>query len=228
MWHNNLPFPWSLFVGRSSDVNSWEMNIDTMQIFMAKRPFYMLNFLKEQFNLVKQVNITFKTEPDSAGKIVLNTLTLDSFPWIGTYFDGVPISFSIIPNSGYEFIYWQSPDILQNKFYENSLTVNFIKDETVTAYFKKLDYNIDVFPNPFNNELTINFEIPVESQVSLKIINVLGEEVANLISDNVFNSPGSYSINVDTRNYSLSDGLYFVKLRTPEYSHIIKIIKIKN
>jgi hypothetical protein len=46
------------------------------------------------------------------------------------------------------------------------------------------------FPNPFNPTTTIEFNLPKRSEVSLKVFNILGEEVATLVSDSL--SAGSY------------------------------------
>ena len=64
---------------------------------MDSRPFYAFNQIRSQFSLVKQVDITLDVNPAGTGKIKLNTILPDSLPWIGTYFDGVPVTMTVLP-----------------------------------------------------------------------------------------------------------------------------------
>ncbi|GIK23258.1 MAG: hypothetical protein BroJett005_26720 [Ignavibacteriota bacterium] len=64
------------------------------------------------------------------------------------------------------------------------------------------------YPNPFNPSTTINFSLAVDSKVSLKIFNVLGQEVASLLNGQM--SAGSQKVSFDAS--SLNSGVYFYRL----------------
>jgi hypothetical protein len=64
------------------------------------------------------------------------------------------------------------------------------------------------YPNPFNPATVINYSIAVDSKVSLKIFNLLGQEVAQLVNTN--NAAGNYSVNFDAS--MLNSGVYFYQL----------------
>lgn len=64
------------------------------------------------------------------------------------------------------------------------------------------------FPNPFNPTTKINFNLAVDSKVSLKVFNVLGQEVATLINSNLV--AGVNSINFDASE--LNSGVYLYRL----------------
>lgn len=64
------------------------------------------------------------------------------------------------------------------------------------------------FPNPFNPSTRIAFGLAVESLVSLKIFNILGQEVSTLINQNL--SPGKHEYNFSASG--LNSGVYFYKL----------------
>jgi len=69
------------------------------------------------------------------------------------------------------------------------------------------------YPNPFNPETTIRFDIPIKSQVSLRIYNVLGQEVRTLVNEK--KRPGTYSVTWNGRDKfrrAVSSGVYFVLL----------------
>ncbi len=80
------------------------------------------------------------------------------------------------------------------------------------------------YPNPFNPSTTIRFDLPEESKVTLKIINLLGQEVFTII-DNEKMNPGSYSKFIDLSN--LPSGIYFYKLESSNFVSIKKMILIK-
>jgi hypothetical protein len=80
------------------------------------------------------------------------------------------------------------------------------------------------YPNPFNPSTTIRFDLPQDTRLSLKIYNVLGQEVMTLI-DNQEMKAGSYSKVVDLSK--LSSGIYIYKLVSPEYQSVKKMILIK-
>ncbi|MCW9066143.1 MAG: T9SS type A sorting domain-containing protein, partial [Ignavibacteriaceae bacterium] len=64
------------------------------------------------------------------------------------------------------------------------------------------------YPNPFNPQTTIQLELPTDGFVSLKIYNVLGQEVATLVSDNL--SAGSYKYVWNASNFA--SGIYVYRL----------------
>ncbi len=66
------------------------------------------------------------------------------------------------------------------------------------------------YPNPFNPTTTIEFEIPKASNVTLKIFNIIGEEVTTLVSDRL--TAGSYTYEWDAS--SVASGIYMYRLST--------------
>src|SRR5690606_6292244 len=91
----------------------------------------------------------------------------------------------------------------------SGITVTFnttdIEDEIVLPDKFLLHQN---YPNPFNPVTTINYRIPELAKVTLKIYDVLGNEVAVVVDD--FLQPGNYSVEFIANN--LSSGVYFYKL----------------
>ena len=77
------------------------------------------------------------------------------------------------------------------------------------------------YPNPFNPTTTIEFHLPKETNVTLKIYNSIGVEVKTLIS-NVKYSAGIHKVNFDASN--LPSGIYIYKITTPEFSDYKKMV----
>jgi hypothetical protein len=76
------------------------------------------------------------------------------------------------------------------------------------------------YPNPFNPTTTIEFSLPHSSMVTLKIFNILGEEVATIVSERL--STGSYSYEWDASN--LPSVVYLFRLETEEFVKTKKMI----
>ncbi len=79
------------------------------------------------------------------------------------------------------------------------------------------------YPNPFNPSTVIKFQIPELSHVKLKIYDVLGSEVTNLINEN--KEAGSYEVEFEAGK--LQSGIYFYRLDTGNFIETKKMILIK-
>ncbi|MCX7797169.1 MAG: endo-1,4-beta-xylanase [Melioribacter sp.] len=79
------------------------------------------------------------------------------------------------------------------------------------------------YPNPFNPITTISYDIPVTSKVSLKIYNLLGEEISTLFEG--IRQPGHYQEIFDGSN--LNSGVYFYRLVTENFIETKKFILLK-
>ncbi|MDP2036240.1 MAG: T9SS type A sorting domain-containing protein, partial [Ignavibacteria bacterium] len=96
----------------------------------------------------------------------------------------------------------------------------------------KLDQN---YPNPFNPETTISYKLQAASNVSLKVYDVLGNEVATLVNE--YQQAGNYNSQFAIRNSSprptqvgagqLTSGIYFYTLKAGSFSSTKKMLLIK-
>ena len=220
--------PWPAFIGRSDNVPEWELEIDTMMQFATNRIGFARNHIQSQFSLTKQVDVTLDVTPAGAGKIKISTITPETLPWSGVYFDGVPVTITAIPNPGYEFKYWEANSNLSINNSISSITLNIDTNDLFKAHFDLLEVGMDVFPNPFSNIITINYRLPKNMQVSIKLYSIIGQEVAEIISSNTFHTEGSHSVQFDTNGLSLAQGLYFIEMRTSDFTKTIKLVRAKS
>ncbi|MEQ9264698.1 MAG: LamG-like jellyroll fold domain-containing protein [Balneolaceae bacterium] len=79
------------------------------------------------------------------------------------------------------------------------------------------------FPNPFNPSTTIKFDLPESGNVTLKVFDITGRLVANLVDET--KTAGRYQVNFNASN--LASGIYLYELRTNKYSSIKKFTLIK-
>jgi endoglucanase len=79
------------------------------------------------------------------------------------------------------------------------------------------------FPNPFNPLTTISFDIPSRTFVSLKIFDLLGKEIASIVSEEM--STGTYSRQWNATN--MPSGIYFYQLRAGSYTETKKLVLLR-
>ncbi|MGD0036355.1 MAG: T9SS type A sorting domain-containing protein [Bacteroidota bacterium] len=79
------------------------------------------------------------------------------------------------------------------------------------------------FPNPFNPTTTISFDIPFQTYVSIKIYNLIGQEVATIMSGNM--AAGGYTKIWNAA--AMPSGVYFYRLQTGSFTDIKKLVILK-
>ena len=94
-----------------------------------------------------------------------------------------------------------------------------ISDQKVTMEFMLLQN----YPNPFNPTTKISWQSPISAWQTLKIYDVLGNEVAILVNE--FRAAGRYEIEFNAS--LLSSGIYFYKLQAANYSETKKLVLLK-
>lgn len=106
----------------------------------------------------------------------------------------------------------------------------FMGPSTITGLEEDLDASLPVsykleqnYPNPFNPTTAIKFNLPEAGMVSLKIFNVLGQQVAELVNE-VLNA-GSYNYNFDAS--SLSSGVYVYSIQAADFVQTKKMVLLK-
>jgi hypothetical protein len=79
------------------------------------------------------------------------------------------------------------------------------------------------YPNPFNPTTNIQFSIPERGMVTLKVFNALGQEVTQLINQEL--APGLHKVNFDASQ--LTSGIYFYTLESGNYIKTQKMMLLK-
>jgi hypothetical protein len=96
--------------------------------------------------------------------------------------------------------------------------INPLSNEIPSKY--KLYQN---FPNPFNSETVIKFDVSKAEKTKVLIFDVMGRKIETFLD--IFIQPGTYEIRWNAENYS--SGIYFYSLITNMYSECKKMILLK-
>ena len=107
-------------------------------------------------------------------------------------------------------------------FIKSSNTSSPIKVNSTVRADDKLIHNVEVYPNPITDQINLKYNISRNSNVSIKMMDILGNEVATLCSGRF--DPGTQSCNYYL-NSKISKGFYFIRVVAGTES-VIKRISI--
>jgi hypothetical protein len=205
--------------------------IKSFQIVAGKNLTYLLNskevniirFIMEDDTQLNLVQLFYKSEDDTSWtELPLeleNKLYRSGFPVLSSGYYSLKIFASDIANNTISVI--MEPAFL----YENTTSINDTKINNKTNFYLYNNY-----PNPFNPITLISYNLPEISFVTLKVYDILGQEVITLVSKE--QTPGIHYVNFDSSNLpslskGLPSGIYYVIMYTKKYSKTIKIMLLK-
>ncbi len=118
------------------------------------------------------------------------------------YLQTYPHGWIIVSSDLYELSQQFDPNNLAKSLFPNT------ENQTVDKFYLYTNY-----PNPFNPSTTIKYQIPDAGFVTLKVYDVLGNEIALLVNEQ--QQAGRYEINFDASN--LSSGVYIYKISVSDF-----------
>ncbi len=123
------------FAKWGSNMVSWQNNINVMRNFINLRSDTARSQIRDEFGLQGKVLLTLDVNPSNAGRIQISTITPETYPWSGVYFNGNPVTITAIPNPGFTFDHWSSPIVIGGNDPNQVATYNFTDTDAVTAHF---------------------------------------------------------------------------------------------
>lgn len=212
------------FVQPPMNVGTWRQEIDVLEFIEYVRGYHVRNQVQSQFAMTSQVNVTLQTLPAGAGTIHLNTITPDSLPWTGVYFNGNPITMTAIPAPGFKFSHWESNHVVTGNYPNATLRTNVDSSDVFTAVFNPLESTFMAWPNPFYDDLTLYYEVPDAGVVTLKVYDMTGRMVKEILPSSNYQEAGAYQLNISAGSLALSQGVYLFQLNSPGYTKTLKLI----
>jgi len=141
--------------------------------------------LVSEFGLNKQVNVKLDVFPTNAGSIQLNSITPDSLPWQGIYFDGVPIHLTANAKTGYSFSHWEPNNIITDTL-ATDVEVNVEQTNTLfKAIFTKKPIAPDgptvhfsIYPSPASEFITLSHNnLSLTQNCEIQIFDINGKYI---------------------------------------------------
>ena len=129
-----------------------------------------------------------------------------------------PRSYSFVDNDlNTGKYYYRLRQVDYNGTFEYS---DVIQVEVVVPFDFALEQN---YPNPFNPNTMIRFSVPQNSMVNIKVYNIVGQEVAEIVND--VKTSGRYEISFEANG--LASGIYLVKMQAGDFTSTIKMTLLK-
>jgi hypothetical protein len=209
----------------TTSVTTWHNSIQSMLDFAAERIPYARQHIQDEFDLPKQVEVTLNVVPENAAQIKISTIVPDSLPWKGIYFDGVPVSLSVIPAPFYEFLHWGSNSLLPSNNPDPEIKLIISNNETFTAYFQpsgirknNTDFQVYTFPNPSAGDITVHiYGVEMnQEKFSMAIFDLAGREIKQINKVS--------SDRVVLKREEFSNGIYMVRVTGDNGSIVKKLI----
>jgi hypothetical protein len=172
------------------------------------------------------LNSIYDRDPDVVGRF--NTMFADS---IFKYLNGPKVGGLRVETADYRVVYFafgfeqvtaeEDRDTLMNRI------KNWLLDGITSTGNNSLvvrSFNLEQnYPNPFNPSTTIIYSLANEEHVSLKVYDIMGREVAELVNED--QSVGTHSLDFDAS--SLASGMYFYKISAGNFVSTKKMVLLK-
>jgi hypothetical protein len=151
-------------------------------------------------------------------------LALSAYEWLGSTTTNTNGAFSlVVSDPSVEAVAVTATNPL------SGVTSGFAKQSLLTGVENKVNLQPEAFsleqnyPNPFNPSTTISFSLPLKSFVSLKVYDLIGREVATLISEEM-------SASIHTKQWNpatMPSGTYFYRLQSGTNTETKKLVLMK-
>ncbi|HED36680.1 MAG TPA: T9SS type A sorting domain-containing protein [Ignavibacteria bacterium] len=212
-------FPWTTFLDRV-DVNM------PMMYWAAKSttPQNILSFMSGQFTYYTKIWVN---QGDSAAaKPIMPLGQGEYFGYGNDVRQGDITSFCDLSQTKYNYpgvSLWEYSQISHSYVwneYAAAWQVTFVSAESNAPIRYNLSQN---YPDPFNPTTTINYTVPKNSFVIIRVYDILGNEVTTLVNEE--KSVGNYNVQFNGSN--LASGIYFYSMHAGNYVETKKLILMK-
>lgn len=219
----------------------WKNNVDRLRDFITNRCNILPSLMDDCYTVTGPYQTVVVVDPPLAGTLNINTLTYtaNQFPHTQPYFGGSDAGISLWAfadeTAGYKFDHWSASN---HTFADPDSTFGFLNlttTDTIVAHFSKASSPVfepgnqakptfSASPTLFTESVTINYFLPEQSKVTLRLFDLLGSQVAEYL---VGEMVGDGTIRFDLSNNRLPSGLYFLKCSTGGFEKTVKLIRAK-
>ncbi|MDG5766886.1 CotH kinase family protein [Balneolales bacterium ANBcel1] len=224
-------------------LSGWHDHIQVMKTFAEKRPGYLRKHLSEYFDLPGTANLSIRVEDTDWGYMQVNGMDIHPktpgidealTEWTGTYFKGVPVTVTPMPDNGFEFDDWldENSHLLERDDIEihndsitglpvviwtpgsDNLALSAVNGWETSARPGGEDIPTrhslaQNYPNPFNNRTVIPYELAEQARVLVVVFTVTGRVVRSF--ETGVQQPGTHHLHFSGEG--LASGLYLYRMR---------------
>lgn len=163
----------------------WQANVTALRNYIQTRCTAIVQGMMDCYDLTGPYQIIVEVQPPGAGTIELNSLSLDVFPWTGSYFGGIPIILQTEPTSPlYIFDHWEMVNIPSPNAQSDSITTDLTQADRIIAHYKIVEVIENTFiANAFspngdgNNDMVYVHGLEGVTEAEFVVFNRWGQQV---------------------------------------------------
>lgn len=207
----------------SQSYENWHKNVFYLVSFLNARVDIVNQELSATFNKPEAVNVSLKIYPYAGGEIQLNSILIDTFPFQGKYYPDNKIDIEAIAYTNHDFEYWINTRT-DEKYFDTKLNVNPTEsDEFIAIYSSNEDvFNLITYPNPVVDQMTINFSIPEQSNISIQLYDLSGRLIYEVMESEPYGI-GAYEKSIHLND--INSGIYILSLKSQNGNSSVSIVK---
>jgi hypothetical protein len=213
---------------------TWQAGVQIMRDFATMRPDTTRKHFMQKFGIVGTNTLVISRNNTQYGSVYTHGVEAAVNGATHVFFRGIPLKLKAVAAPGAHFVRWQG--VITSTAPETTIVAN--GNGALTAVFSSgtieavlsssaaapIEYALHGnYPNPFNPTTTIRFAIPRADLISVKVFDMLGEEIETL-ADGRF-APGEYNVTWNPRG--LPSGVYFYSLRSSHGTETRKMLLTK-
>ena len=214
----------------------WQGNVARLRHFIERRCEYFSTGLPECYNLTGPFNTVLMVDPPLSGSIQANTLTYKEFPTETPFFGNIDLLLKAIPAGNNSFVRWEAK---HHSFTDSTMlntSLDMTQPDTIIAYFSGTSVDVKqpvvpqpdvvVFPTVVKEGFSVDFTLPESAKVSIRLMDIAGKEVANILAPGKVEISGNQRIYVHTKD--IVSGTYFLHFSTDKgFSETTKMVLMK-
>lgn len=128
----------------------------------------------------------------------------------------------VLFSGGNEFIESHSLFTASDLSQVYDLNITSVREDAISNS-SKYDFSLNCYPNPFNGNIKVTFELSSSEYISLKVYNVVGEEITTIFKGELAN--GRHTFDCNLNNYA--SGVYLIIMDSSSGVKLVKIIHQK-
>jgi hypothetical protein len=144
--------------------------------------------------------------------------------------NGIPLVHDPAKSNGYSYKY-NKTSLSQSWFNKGGIAYTFYQEDTANIVsvekFEQSEivdnFSLSIYPNPFNPQTNINFQLKEQNYTEITIYDIIGREVSKIYNDVL--EPGNHNFKWNASN--LPSGMYLVRVASGNYTKTMKAFLIK-
>ena len=193
--------------------------MELVPAFGHERAHHVHGHVLQRFGFTGTYRLAMEAYPPSAGRITLNSITPE-LPFEGIYFSGNPIDLEAHAAEGFMFDHWEWSGEQPDRWDTRNVQKDLGGPGRLTAYFRRTDEQLSVFPNPFMDELHMAVNVDDDGAATLRLMDIQGRTLVERI----------VSVHQGTNRLSLAvagqaPGVYLLQLEGPGFRRTARVVR---